>query len=72
MQNNPVHYYYKDLETGMEMSFSKSEQWGWAVEFHKEDCKYRVAWEAYYTKKDETDAELDALIGRNISDLYEE
>lgn len=42
------------------------------VEFHKEDCRYRLAWERYYTKKDEADAELDALIGRNISDLYEE
>lgn len=42
------------------------------IEFHKEDCKFRLAWESYYTKRDEADVELDALIGRNISDLYEE
>lgn len=43
-----------------------------AVEFHKEDCRFRLAWERYYTKRDETDVELDVLIGKNISDLYEE
>ena len=42
------------------------------VEFHKEDCKFRLAWENCSTKRDEVDAELDALIGKNISDLYEE
>lgn len=42
------------------------------IEFHKEDCKLRIAWERYYAKKDEVDAELDTLIAKNISDLYEE
>lgn len=42
------------------------------IEFHKEDCGLRLAWERYYTKRDELDAELDALIASNLFDLYEE
>lgn len=33
MKVDPVHYYYKDPDTGVEMSFSKTDQWGWAVGF---------------------------------------
>lgn len=34
MQKNPVCYYYKDPETGVEMHFSKYPDWGWTVGFH--------------------------------------
>ena len=27
-------YYYKDLDTGLEVTFSKTAQWGWAVSYH--------------------------------------
>lgn len=39
MQKHPVCYYYKDLETEVEMSFSKTDQWGWAVGFHNIDIE---------------------------------
>lgn len=33
MKIHPVRYYYKDSITNMEMEFTKSEEWGWAVGF---------------------------------------
>ena len=35
MKTDMVQYYYKDVETGMEMGFTKTEQWGWSVCFPK-------------------------------------
>lgn len=34
MKTDMVKYYYKDLETGVEVTFSKTDQWGWAASFH--------------------------------------
>ena len=34
MKTDMVKYYYKDLDTGVEVTFSKTAQWGWAVSFH--------------------------------------
>ena len=34
MKTDMVKYYYKDLDTGVEVTFSKSLQFGWAVRFH--------------------------------------
>lgn len=34
MKTDMVKYYYKDPDTGVEVTFSKTEQWGWAVAFH--------------------------------------
>lgn len=34
MKTDRVKYYYKDLKTGVEMTFSKTEQWGWVAGFH--------------------------------------
>ena len=34
MKTDMVKYYYKDLDTGVEMTFSKTAQWGWAVSYH--------------------------------------
>lgn len=34
MKTDMVKYYYKDLETGVEVTFSKTAQWGWAVQYH--------------------------------------
>jgi len=33
MKIDPVRYYYKDLATNIEMEFTKSEEWGYAVSF---------------------------------------
>jgi len=34
MKTDMVKYYYKDLDTGVEVTFTKTDQWGWAVSFH--------------------------------------
>ena len=34
VKTDMVKYYYKDLDTGLEVTFSKTDQWGWAVSFH--------------------------------------
>lgn len=34
MKTDMVKYYYKDLDTGVEVTFSKTAQWGWAASFH--------------------------------------
>lgn len=34
MSIDMVKYYYKDPDTGVEVTFSKTEQWGWAVQYH--------------------------------------
>lgn len=34
MKTDMVKYYYKDLDTGVEVTFSKTDQWGWGVSFH--------------------------------------
>lgn len=34
MKTDMVKYYYKDLDTGLEVTFSKSPQFGWAVSYH--------------------------------------
>jgi len=34
MKTDMVKYYYKDLDTGVEVTFSKSPQFGWAVSYH--------------------------------------
>lgn len=34
MKTDMVKYYYKDLDTGVEVTFSKTDQWGWAASFH--------------------------------------
>ena len=34
MKTDMVKYYYKDLKAGVEMTFSKSPNFGWAVGFH--------------------------------------
>ena len=50
MQKSPIFYYYKDPETGVEMHFSKSSQWGWSIGFpnitfeHAFDYKGVIPW----------------------------
>ena len=34
VKTDMVKYYYKDLDTGVEVTFSKSPQFGWAVSYH--------------------------------------
>ena len=34
VKTDMVKYYYKDLDTGVEVTFTKTPQWGWAASFH--------------------------------------
>lgn len=69
MKTDPVHYYYKDPETGVEMSFSKSNQWGWAVGFHNIDIgemidyKGPIPWPTL-------SAEEQAVVDENYKNLH--
>lgn len=33
METDIVQQYYKDVDTGVEMVFTKSREWGWAIHF---------------------------------------
>lgn len=37
MKIDPVHYYYRDPITNVEMDFTRSEEYGWGVSFPKLD-----------------------------------
>lgn len=68
MKTDMVHYYYKNLETGVEMSFSKSDQWGWGVHFvnlhNSLDYKGHIPWPTL-------SAEEQAVVDENYRKLYE-
>ena len=34
VKTDMVKYYYKDPATGVEVTFTKASQWGWAVSYH--------------------------------------
>ena len=34
VKTDMVKYYYKDLDTGVEVTFTKTPQWGWAASYH--------------------------------------
>ena len=34
MKIDMVKYYYKDPDTGVEVTFSKTPHWGWAIQYH--------------------------------------
>lgn len=69
MKADPVHQYYKDLETGVEMSFSKYPDWGWVVGFHNIDFEGsldyigKIPWS-------KLSAEEQAVVDENYEKLY--
>lgn len=42
-KTHPVQYYYKDTHSGIEMNFTKTEGWGWAVSFPKDVMQFGQA-----------------------------
>ena len=68
-----VKYYYKDLDTGVEVTFSKSPQFGWYVQYHvsREEMfdillsETKLPWpELSEEEKKVVDANYKALEGR--------
>lgn len=47
MKIDPVHYYYKDLSTGVEINFSKLADWGWTVGFPKSTIEEAVQYRGH-------------------------
>ena len=69
MKIDPVHYYYKDLKTGMEMQFSKLSDYGWAVGFPKAsfdeimDYEGEIPWPSLAQEE-------QAIVDENYEELY--
>ena len=69
MKADIVHQYYKDPETGVEMCFSKSSQWGWSIGFpnitfeHAFDYKGVIPWP-------KLPAEEQAVVDENHKKLH--
>ena len=63
-----VKYYFRDPETGVEMEFTKSDMWGWAVGFPKlsitESLDYtgHIPWPELSAKEKE-------IVDRNYEEL---
>ena len=69
MQKNPVCYYYKDVKTGVEMSFSKHPDWGWAVGFHNIDFEGSLDYRGNIPWSELTEAEK-LVVDENYKKLY--
>lgn len=69
MKADIVHQYYKNPETGVEMSFSKYPDWGWTVGFHNIDFEGsldyvgKIPWP-------ELSAEEQAVVDENYKKLH--
>lgn len=69
LQKHPVHYYYKDPETGVEMNFSKYSDWGWTISFphtKAEDAFFfegKIPWP-------ELSTEEQAVVDENYKNLH--
>lgn len=74
MKIDPVHYYYKDLKTGMEMEFSKLkiselENYGWSVGFPKASFDEIMDYEGEIPWPSLTPEE-QAIVDENYEKLY--
>ena len=47
MKIDPVHYYYKDIETGIEMSFTRLLDFGWTIGYPKSTIEEAVMYEGH-------------------------
>lgn len=69
MKIDPVHYYYKDLNTGMEIEFSKLSDWGWSVCFPKASFDEIMDYEGEIPWPSLTPEE-QAIVDENYEKLY--
>lgn len=68
MKIDPVRYYYKNLETGVEMEFTKSDMWGWAISFPKLDITESLNYDGYIPWP-ELSAEEKPVVDRDYEEL---
>ena len=72
MKTDMVKYYYKDLETGVEVTFYKTDQWGWAVSFHvsKEEGMFDMLLSDIKLPWPELSDEDQRVVDANYDKLY--
>lgn len=70
MKTHPVHYYYRDPETGVEMSFSKTDQWGWGISFHNIDIEETFDYSMDKIPWPELSPEEKAVVDANYENLH--
>lgn len=68
MKIDPVKYYFRDPETGVEMEFTKSDMWGWAISFPKLDIIESLNYDGHIPWP-ELSAEEKAIVDRNYENL---
>lgn len=71
MKVDPVHYYYKDITTEVEMSFTRLKDFGWTVGFPKSTIEEAVMYKGHIPWPELT-AEQQAVVDANYVRLYEE
>ena len=72
MSTDMVKYYYKDPDTGVEVTFSKTVQWGWAIQYHvsKEDMFDMIISDIKLPWPDLSEEE-QRVVDKNYEDLRE-
>lgn len=70
MKSDMVKYYYKDLGTGVEMQFTKTDQWGWAVGFINTDFLGSINYDGIIPWPTLSEEE-QKIVDENYKRLYE-
>ncbi|UZS00865.1 hypothetical protein [Pseudomonas phage vB_PsaM_M1] len=72
MKTDPVHCYYKDPATGVEMSFSKRSDFGWAVSFPNAKTKEEISAALHFKNIPwpTLSAEEQAVVDENYKKLH--
>lgn len=72
MQKNPVCYYYKDPETGVEMNFSNNSGFGWGVSFPNAETKEEISAALHFKNIPwpVLSAEQQAVVDENYKKLH--
>ena len=71
MKTDMVKYYYKDLDTGVEVTLSKTAQWGWAASFHtNEEEMFDILISDIVLPWSELSEEEQKVVDANYDKLY--
>lgn len=70
VKTDMVQQYYKDPDTGMEMRFTKTEEWGWSVYFPKANVDEALDYNGYIPWP-ELSPEEQKVLDNNYKRLHE-
>ena len=72
MKTDMVKYYYKDPDTGVEVTFSKTAQWGWAVSYHvSREEMFDILLSEINLPWPELSRDEEEIVSKNYADLRE-